>query len=462
MAPLILFLALITAIFQSTFANTDTIAHLYKLASVIATVQPATTRAQATLKLPLKRKKMTVYIFIAGVNDLRFWARKNIQQMLAVGSNDEVNIIIELHTVLPGHQRVSKRYYLEKNKLILLEESGPKDSGSVETIVDFFKYGLENFPAEQIAFIFWNHGTGPVDIERRGVVSAAGLYNYNPTTNMLELDRSIPFFDYILEAAGRGICYDDYTGSYLSNARLVNALEKFVQLRGGKKIEILGFDACLMANAEICIMLKPFAEYLVGSSEVEPGSGWRYDYAFASLTHSVPSPAKLVEDIVWAYEKAYKNITPDYTQSAIDLTACDAVEQGLDTLAKLLISALNNQQGNSVQLAIRTARHPSKCPHFDDPSLICCYRFIENLDGLIDRMQIHDGQQLKKNIHMTIGQLKQALRNAVIANVAGPNLGRAMGLSIYLPDRRAHKNYFYGPFAKSNAWAQLVAQYISL
>jgi len=462
MAPLIILFTFIACITNSLVADAITAADLCKLASVMVSPYPQASRSQSSLKLPLKIKKRTFYIYIAGVNDLRFWARKNIQEMLAIGSSDQVNIIIELHTILPGNQRISRRYYVEKNNLVLLDQGGPKDSGKIETLVDFFKFGLDNFPAEQICFIFWNHGTGPIDIERSRVISAAALYEYNPSTNMLELNRAIPFFDYILmqDPDPRGICYDDLTGSYLSNTQLVSALEKCVELNG-KPIDIIGFDACLMANIEVCIMLKRFAHYLVGSSELEPGSGWRYDYVLAPFAKGMPTSIQFAKHVVASYKKAYEKIMPDYTQSAIDLGACTAIEQDLNKLANLLMDALNKQIKNSVQLAIRTARHPNKCTYFGDPSIIDLDHFCENLDGLVERMQIQDGNRLKREIRATLVQLRRSIAIAVVANVAGPNLSKAKGLSIYLPERRAHKNYFYGPFAKINAWAQFVGQYIA-
>ncbi len=41
-------------------------------------------------------------------------------------------------------------------------------------------------------------------------------------------------------------------------------------------VDILGFDACLMANLEVGLALRPFADYLLASEETEPQHGWDY------------------------------------------------------------------------------------------------------------------------------------------------------------------------------------------
>lgn len=42
------------------------------------------------------------------------------------------------------------------------------------------------------------------------------------------------------------------------------------------KIDVLGFDACLMSMYEIGSVLAPYANYLLASELLEPGTGWDY------------------------------------------------------------------------------------------------------------------------------------------------------------------------------------------
>jgi hypothetical protein len=42
------------------------------------------------------------------------------------------------------------------------------------------------------------------------------------------------------------------------------------------KLDIIGFDACLMAMYEVAAALAPYSKFLLGSELLEPGSGWDY------------------------------------------------------------------------------------------------------------------------------------------------------------------------------------------
>jgi hypothetical protein len=40
------------------------------------------------------------------------------------------------------------------------------------------------------------------------------------------------------------------------------------------KFDVIGFDACFMANWEVLVALQPLAELVLASEETEPGAGW--------------------------------------------------------------------------------------------------------------------------------------------------------------------------------------------
>ena len=63
------------------------------------------------------QKKWTFIVYMASDNDLRAFAASNIRQMAAVGSNENVNIVAHLDIRLNGNSKVTRRYYIEKNKL---------------------------------------------------------------------------------------------------------------------------------------------------------------------------------------------------------------------------------------------------------------------------------------------------------------------------------------------------------
>ena len=91
---------------------------------------------------------------------------------------------------------------------------------------------------------------------------------------MLELDRSRSYLSLFEES--RGVCFDETYGTYLTNQKIDEALSAICS-KLKKKIDIIGFDACLMSMIETAELIKNYAEYMVASQEVELGAGWRYD-----------------------------------------------------------------------------------------------------------------------------------------------------------------------------------------
>ncbi|BBE30646.1 hypothetical protein OSSY52_07870 [Tepiditoga spiralis] len=66
------------------------------------------------------------------------------------------------------------------------------------------------------------------------------------------------------------------SSEFLKISDIKNVLKKFEETH--KKIDVIGFDACSMAQLEIVYELSPYANYFVGSVNEEPGYGWNYNF----------------------------------------------------------------------------------------------------------------------------------------------------------------------------------------
>jgi hypothetical protein len=292
----------------------------------------------------------------------------------------------------------------------------------------------------------------------------------NEMDQTLELNRSVPFLDYMNEQimkADRGICFDDTTGHYLTNQGLEQALsiicEKHLQ---GQKLGIIACDACLMAMIEFAALVKPYAEFLVASQEVELGTGWNYHRAFAPLTHKKLSPEDLSTHIVEAYSETYQHITRDYTQSSINLMHVDKIEQNIDMIAQLLIFGVENQKNNSIRNALKASRHRLNCTHFDEPTYIDLSHWYSNLLGHIKQMHLVNQEQeiaFKEALINTLSNGIEIITNLlVVANKKGSNLPGAHGISIYFPEHRIHNSYPRTGFARKTHWTKFIEHYINL
>lgn len=223
---------------------------------------------------------------------------------------------------------------------------------------------------------------------------------------------------------------------------------------------MIGFDACLMSMLEVASLIKPYAEIMVGSQEVELGTGWNYAYVLNQIVQNSSDKATLSNHVVSAYTHAYEKITNDFTQSAIDLSFIHKAEENINNVATLLCTCLKTQKNNSVKQAIKAARNSKNCTHFDEPSYVDMHHLYSNLLQQIPNFKTSDDvavAQLRNRIIEGI----QIIEQSVLANIAGKNLAKAQGLSIYFPEHRIHSSYMITDFATNNAWSSFISLYTS-
>lgn len=408
----------------------------------------------------VSKAKWTVVIYMAAANDLAPFADRNIEQMKLVGSNENLTILIHLDTAQKGMRKLTRRFIVQKNKLVQLGPDMAMDSGSAQTLISTIRWADVDFPADHLAVVFWNHGSGDLNPLVGRSLNPARLFMYNPKTNMVELDRSVGFMHYldtILEPDQRGICFDETTQNYLNDQRLKHGLEVCYKERGNKKIDLIYFDACLMSGMGTAWIVQQFADYMVASEEVVLGTGANYALVLAPLRTYDISPREFAHHIVKCYDQIYSKITQDYTHSAIDLANFDELVIKIDTIAQLLIKAIDHQKNNTVRIAIKQSLGKFACTQFDEPSYRDCYHFLQNIFNNSAAMQVDDITIINA-LRKEITECLEIIKRLVIANVAGRNLKGAQGISIYCPDRAPlHPSYQHTEFAQYHqAWLQFL------
>lgn len=410
-----------------------------------------------------------VCVFMAGINNLAGFAPRNIKQMAAIGSNENLHIAVHLDIKLNGNKKVSRRYYIEPNKINHVNAndlaSQQMDSGNPETPISFFNWCVDNCPAKHYVFVFWNHGYGIIDPQNGYAVDTSKLFHLNPSIHKLELDRSVDFLELIEKPLidPKGICWDDITGNYLTNQKLEYVLEKMTE-KIGRKLDMVVFDACLMSMIEIADILKKYAHYMVGSQEVVLGPGYNYKELLSPYLQATPPDMEaFAKHIVTSYKKTYSNITNDYTQSALHLDELFALESNINQVSTLLLECLSLQYQQSVKSVINICKSPSYCTHFDLTSYIDLQHFYKNLLNNLNRISLKDENrkyQLLNELQANLQAGLDIIDRIVIENVAGPNLSQASGIAIYFPDRKIHSSYKKTNFSKENAWGTLLTRYI--
>lgn len=126
--------------------------------------------------------------------------------------------------------------------------------GDKDTLVNYYKWVLNNFESNHIYLHFSNHGGGTRSVP----ISYSDEYGIMHELNTQE---------------GRAMCWDDgSSGSFLKSKDLPLALKE----AGIPKVDIIIEDVCLGANIEEAYEIKDCANYLLASPNVMPGNGLDY------------------------------------------------------------------------------------------------------------------------------------------------------------------------------------------
>ena len=260
-------------------------------------------------------KKWTILVYIAGDNNLAEAGLDDINEMEHVGTTEDFNIVVQIdgsHEYSPEAAN-TRRYLVEKDddpKVInspIVGEETEADMGSQETLEDFVLWGFEEYPAERYAVILWNHGNGwyPDD----------GLHKFRG-----------PGLDGPMDPL-KAICSDEDSDSAISTSGVGDVIERIAG-KLGRRIDFVGFDACLMGMAEAYYELRNSAWVACASSKTEPGDGWPYDKWLSILAQSPDlCPEELGTALVETYVESYdggsqgsENVTQScvrFTESAV-------------------------------------------------------------------------------------------------------------------------------------------------
>lgn len=325
--------------------------------------------------------KRTIMIYMIG-SDLESQyaaASSDIEEIKSSGIDfDDVNILIYtggtkkwINGEIPDDKNAI--FKVTSSGLVKLEEYEKSSMTDPNSLTNFLNYGHDKFKASKYSLILWDHGGGPI-------------YGYGVDEN--------------------------YVGS-LTLAKLKQGLSnsKF----NGKKLEMIGFDACLMSSVEVADVLSDYANYMLASQEVEPGFGW--DYSFLSNVTSKASTVDMGMSIVDYYGNFYKKSSDvkGVTLSLLDLSKVNDVESKLNDLFKDVDDNLTIDYST-------VSRTRNSAKSFGKVSVNTPYDLVDLYD-LVDKMP--------SKYSAKIDSLQSVLDEFVVHQTT--DLKSAYGVSIYFP-----------------------------
>lgn len=434
----------------------------------------------ATTKIHSTVAEWTVLTYMQADNDLAPFANYNICDMeLAFKSNkptDKINMLVQWDQPL---NTKTWRYKITPNGRVETDSvAAEMGVNPGKEIVDSMKWAAKKFPAKHYALIMWNHGSGIQDLRKikfDKINTQLISLKIKALTSWIEIPGlPAPSQNNVDD---RGILYDDTQHTCLTNPDMASAL---LQISSptvlGKKLDLLGMDACLMAMLEVGYQVRNYADVLVASQQTEPGTGWSYDGVLNPLlANPAINSVQFATNIVYAYRNLYavNADAQDYTQSGIYLNSMSELKTNIDNFI-LAVAACNSYNSSAIKAAIRTAR--LKSIEFAISDYIDLYSFYAALLNVINKSKPKSekiiGDMLAKHKVSTkpnpqydaaINILKTVLiegfskiQKSVFVNAAGPQVSNAKGISIYFPRHGFHSSYAKTFFAKETHWMQFV------
>jgi hypothetical protein len=244
----------------------------------------------------------------------------------------------------------------------------------------------------------------------------------------------------------------------MDNQSLSQALREIsINVLKGKKIDMLGMDACLMAMVEVGYIAHQYASVFIASQEVELANGWNYASFMQILSTKNTTPFLAAQAIVKSYETYYKSRVQFYTQSAINLELIGAIKDNLNAI----ITAYKTSQGHdksTINSMVKKAR--KSCLQLSASNYIDLYTFYDDLYSQLSHSSSSSFQRSKATIDLKNALLNgmQLIEKAVIANTSGKNLSRAKGISIYFPNKNIDRSYPKTDFAKDCQWYSFLCE----
>jgi hypothetical protein len=226
------------------------------------------------------------------------------------------------------------------------------------------------------------------------------------------------------------------TRTYLSPANLRKALEETQMAREGRKLDIIGFDACSMSLVEVASELQSCADFMIASQEGVPYTSFPYEQFLQCLKNHPDDVDSVCALISQLYKQAYDDyLAPpgmgEITLSSLRLNRIDTIAEPLSRLTGLLLSSVSDKD---LRTAIIEARRAAR--DFPPGLFVDLFDFCHQL-GSSD-MTDCELRSACKDICDAIGVRGESA--CIIDNQAGEK-SRCHGLSIYFPYLKDEAEY---------------------
>ena len=354
---------------------------------------PESTGAAAAAEDRTQGESWAIYWYLCG-SDLESEyqaATADLEEMQQVSLPDNVTVVIETGGSSSwSHPDVEAgqlgRYVYSGDTLETVDVLPNANMGAPETLEDFLQFCTQDYPADRTMLLFWNHGGGSLG----------------------------------------GVAFDEnYDNDSLSLPEIYSAIAGACTLsRENPPLDVVGFDACLMATLDTAFMLQDCTRYLVASEETEPGCGWNYTQWLYTLgCDPAMNGAQLGQAICDSYLEGCEDIdeAEEATLSVVNLQQLSPLSEAYESLGREALTQAAADGRFFAKLGRSAGRAENYGGNTDD-------------QGYTDMVDLGD---LVRNTEDLLGSSAQTVLDAldacVVYRVSGPYRDKATGLSCYYP-----------------------------
>jgi hypothetical protein len=442
-----------------------------------------------TTSLAQGNASWTIIYYSGADTDLEGFMIGDLMEMNIVGSSDAVNIVMQMDRVegydaINGDWTDTRRFYVTQAQgtesfgdfaiskdgyIAQLQTINPEDLGLSQADIDgeienvrnasqaeFEQYMLQQFSAPA------GGGASPIGIQLESIENLGEVNMGAPealTDFIVWSVANYPAEKYMVVisdhgAGWPGVVFDETDGDVLTLQDLDVALASALEQTGLEKIDVVGFDACLMSQIEVMKAVAPYADYLIASQEVIPGAGWEYVTPLTAMAQDPSMDATtMAQSIIDSYQYYYNNVMSGYENfdlNLYDLSQVDNVMSAIEAYSQ----AIQANPAENLE-AIGKAR--------DNAQLFGVGAQGSNFVDLVDYLQLFKNFTSDADATAAADGLIEAIRSFVLYRQATGEPG-GNGVAIHFPPNLADydfqaESYVSQTNGSMSAWTDFLATF---
>lgn len=348
----------------------------------------------------------TLMIYLAADNDLEEFAIGDLNEMELVGSTTAVNVVVQMDRAIGydgsnGDWTDTRRFFVNRDTDFdtvnseVVQRVGETNTGDPAALVDFALWAMRTYPAERYALIIWDHGGAWLGL-----------------------------------ATDASAAEDD-----LSMPEMEEALSQISAANNGARLDLIGFDACLMSQFEVYRAVAPYGLYGVAAQETIPGFGWEYATPLEALTRNPEMDGlALGRAFVDSFMHFYTEVVTYYDVfdlGVVDLRQSDTVLESINSFSDAVranpgpvLSSIGDARNNTLVFG-----------GFDDPQ----YFDLWSSADLLQFMELLSALSPDRAVTQAAQAVLEVGAQMAVYHRANPVLEESRGIAIYFP--RNHSAY---------------------